>query len=97
MATNDSLQSLHNVHVARLKQDLNRDGALREAIGGEFVAVGMLEYFLLLSLGLTDGQSGHRDVGCGSGRLARQLAALEKLHYLGVDVVPDLLDYAKQR
>ena len=61
-------------HVRRLEQRLGSgDEALRLAVGGEFEAVGKLEYYLLRSLGLN---TRHLvvDVGCGSGRLARQLA-----------------------
>lgn len=94
MAEPDSPQD-YRAHVARLKQGLEQNEALRDAIGGEYVAVGMLEYSLLLSLGLADH---HRviDVGCGAGRLAYQLAARPGLRYAGTDVVQDLLDYAQR-
>ena len=94
MADTDSHKT-YNAHVARLRQAFGDDKALSSAIGGEFIAVGTLEYSLLLSLGLADGQC-VIDVGCGSGRLAYQLAAMPKLRYLGVDVVDDLLDYARR-
>jgi SAM-dependent methyltransferase len=60
----------------------------------EFDAVGKLEYYLLRSLGL---RSGHLviDVGCGSGRLARQLASDTSIRYVGTDVVPRLLEAAR--
>jgi ubiquinone/menaquinone biosynthesis C-methylase UbiE len=35
------------------------------------------------------------DVGCGSGRLAKPLSAYLRGGYLGIDVVPDLVDYAR--
>ena len=50
--------------------------ALRRAVGGEFEAVGKLEYHLLRSLGLGNGHL-VVDVGCGSGRLAHQLARIK--------------------
>jgi SAM-dependent methyltransferase len=80
-------------HVAALQQRLDRDTALRAAIGGEYIAMGVLEHQLLRSLGLRDG---HHviDVGCGSGRLAYQLARYPNIRYFGTDVVPDLIDYA---
>src|SRR5881275_2003467 len=62
-------------HVRRLEQRVDcKDEAMRLAVGGEFDAVGKLEYYLLRSLGLS---SGHLviDVGCGSGRLAQQLSS----------------------
>src|SRR5690348_2424398 len=82
-------------HVRRLEQRIDcKDEATRLAIGGEFDAVGKLEYYLLRSLGLS---SGHFviDVGCGSDRLARQLAGDKSIHYVGTDVVPRLLESAQ--
>jgi len=70
-------------HVRRLEQRVEcKDEAMRLAVGGEFDAVGKLEYYLLRSLGLS---SGHLviDVGCGSGdwrsswRATRAFATLE--------------------
>ena len=94
MADTDSHKT-YNAHVSRLREKLGEDAALSSAIGGEFIAVGTLEYSLLLSLGLADGQC-VIDVGCGSGRLAYKLAAMPNVRYLGVDVVDDLLDYARR-
>ena len=80
-------------HVARLERRLSTDDALRRAVGGEFIAIGKLEYHLLRSRGLKDGHL-VVDVGCGSGRLACQLAPFPDLRYIGCDVVPRLLEYA---
>jgi SAM-dependent methyltransferase len=90
---NTEFRSAYRNHVARLEQRLNQDEALRQAIGGEFLAVGKLEYYLLRSLGLADGHL-VVDVGCGSGRLACQLAPFSGIDYIGCDVVPALVDYA---
>ncbi|PTX92578.1 hypothetical protein DB354_14715 [Opitutus sp. ER46] len=81
--------------VADLKSRLGEDEAMRRAVGGDFFAVGALQRQLLESLGLRDGQC-VVDVGCGSGRLACQLAAYEHLRFMGFDVVPDLISYAKR-
>jgi SAM-dependent methyltransferase len=81
-------------HVGNLEKQFGVDDALRQAIGGDFVAVGKLEYHLLRSLGLTDGHL-VVDVGCGSGRLACQLAPFTEIRYVGCDVVPRLLEYAR--
>lgn len=81
-------------HLAQLRATLPNDAAVEAAVGGEFITVGKLERALLRSLGLADGQF-VVDVGCGSGRLAWQLAAEPELRYLGTDVVPDLLDHAR--
>lgn len=81
-------------HVAELEGRLSYDEALRTAIGGNFIAVGKLEYYLLRSLGLSDDHL-VVDVGCGSGRLACQLAHFGRIRYVGCDVVPRLLEYAR--
>jgi ubiquinone/menaquinone biosynthesis C-methylase UbiE len=65
------------------------------AVGGEFEAVGVLEYSLLLQKGL---HADHNiiDVGCGSGRLAFQLRDYLVGQYVGIDVVPELYRYAQE-
>jgi SAM-dependent methyltransferase len=94
--TNPSSESTSYVdHVARLERRLTTDDALRRAVGGEFLAVGKLEYHLLRSRGLKDNHL-VVDVGCGSGRLACQLAPFPNLRYIGCDVVPRLLEYAEE-
>lgn len=68
--------------------------AMSLAVGGDFEAVGALEFCLLKQLGL---QPAHRliDVGCGSGRLAKQLTDYLSGPYVGIDVVPELFAYAR--
>jgi ubiquinone/menaquinone biosynthesis C-methylase UbiE len=70
--------------------------AMSLAVGGDYEAVGKLEFMLLKHLGL---ESGHTviDVGCGSGRLAYQLRDYLHGHYIGIDVVPDLFRYAQRK
>jgi ubiquinone/menaquinone biosynthesis C-methylase UbiE len=64
------------------------------AVGGEFKAIGIVERELLIHLGLP--QDGYLiDVGCGSGRLAKPLSTYLSGRYLGIDVMPELVDYAK--
>ncbi len=95
MSASSQLSASYVDHVARLEQRLSTDEALRHAVGGEFIATGKLEYHLLRSRGLED----HHlvvDVGCGSGRLAYQLAPFPGIRYIGSDVVPRLLTYAEQ-
>jgi len=79
--------------VARLRNSLSEDAALEAAVGGDFITVGKLELALLRSLGL-GAEATVVDVGCGSGRLAFQLAALPGVAYVGTDVVPELLAHA---
>jgi SAM-dependent methyltransferase len=82
-------------HVSDLEGRLERDVALREAVGGNFIPVGKLEYHLLRSLGLVDGHL-VIDAGCGSGRLAVQLARWDGIRYIGFDVVERLVTYASE-
>jgi SAM-dependent methyltransferase len=93
MSTSAELDASYIDHVAKLERRSTSDDALRRAVGGEFIAIGQLEYQLLRSRGLRSGQL-VVDVGCGSGRLACQLAPFPDIRYIGTDVVPRLLDYA---
>lgn len=68
--------------------------AHRKAVGGDFETVGYLEFQLLRMLGLRP-ESFVIDVGCGSGRLAAQLAPWLSGPYLGTDIMGSLLDYAR--
>lgn len=64
------------------------------AVGGDFGAVGRLEFALLRSLGLKPTDT-VVDVGCGSGRLAVQLAPWLRGKYHGTDVLEPLLEHAQ--
>lgn len=85
----------YQLMVRRLLETHPREQAMAIAVGGNYQALGQIERDLLCHLGL---QSHHRvvDVGCGSGRLARALAA-DCRHYHGLDVVPELLEYAREQ
>ncbi len=85
----------YRTHVSALEKRLGTDDAMRMAVGGEFLAVGKLEYYLLRSLGLADGQL-VVDVGCGSGRLAIQMAHFKGIRYIGCDIVERLVDSASK-
>src|SRR5258708_3155310 len=73
---------------------ISSDHALRVAVGGEFEAIGKLEIALLRQFGLGDEPALVVDVGCGSGRLALQLAPYPQYSYVGMDIVADLILYA---
>ena len=81
--------------VQKLQQEHDEDEALSLAIGGSFQAGGLLEYYLLRQQGL---QPEHTviDVGCGSGRLAFQLKEYLTGSYVGIDVIPELFNYAQK-
>ena len=63
-------------------------------VGGEFDAIGLLTRELLIHHGLRKDYY-LIDVGCGSGRAAKPLSEYLTGKYLGIDVVPELLEYAR--
>ena len=82
-------------YVKSLLADHPVDVALKAAVGGDFDQIGSLERDLLIQQGLTP--NGYLiDVGCGSGRLAKPLAEYLTGKYLGLDIVPELVEYARQ-
>jgi SAM-dependent methyltransferase len=68
--------------------------AMEVIVGGNFEGIGRIEAQLLRQLGLR-GSHFVVDVGCGSGRLAAQLKDSHQGRYLGTDILPQLLAYAK--
>jgi SAM-dependent methyltransferase len=96
MTVNQDINASYRKHVAELEQAAGTDEGLRLAIGGEFEAVGKLEYYFLRSLGLSDGHL-VVDVGCGSGRLTMQLAHFPCIGYIGTDVVARLIEFTSNR
>ena len=73
------------------------DVAMSRAVGGGYYdEMGARARRVLETLGLRDTHY-VIDVGAGSGRLANALKDLHKLRYMGIDVVPELLDYARKR
>ena len=94
MNTFNFLES-YKKEIARLLETHEETKAMSLAVGGNFEAAGLLEYFLLLQNGL---QKNHTviDVGCGSGRLAYFLREYLDGLYIGIDIVPELFQYAKK-
>jgi len=87
------LKSYHKL-TKRLLQTHTRERAMSLAVGGEFEAIGLLEYYLLTQNGLKKNDV-VIDVGCGSGRLAFQLSRHNfEGDYIGIDIVPDLFENA---
>ena len=82
-------------HADALLQSHDERHAMALAVGGDFEAVGRLEYYLLLQHGLRPADS-VIDVGCGSGRLAVCLREYLKGRFVGIDIVPDLYEYAEK-
>jgi ubiquinone/menaquinone biosynthesis C-methylase UbiE len=83
-------------YVADLMRQHPLETAMSLAVGGSYEAVGAIEAAILLHAGLAPGMA-VVDLGCGSGRLAMALAKGLDVSYLGLDVVPALLDYARTK
>ncbi|MDO9426377.1 MAG: methyltransferase domain-containing protein [Methylobacterium sp.] len=83
-------------YVADLIRQHPIDTAMSLAVGGSYASVGAIECEILLHAGLEPGMA-VVDLGCGSGRLAVALANRIAVGYLGLDVVPALLDYARTK
>ena len=81
--------------VDTLKSNHPLDTAMSHAVGGHFDATGRIERAIVEHFGLRPGMS-LLDLGCGSGRLSVALSDLA-IDYLGIDVVEDLLAYARGR
>ncbi|HYL99573.1 MAG TPA: class I SAM-dependent methyltransferase [Blastocatellia bacterium] len=91
-----SVRKRYRSLISSLYSRLPADEAAERAIGGEFVAFGILERELLIQYGLKPDDY-IIDVGCGSGRLANALTGFlsERGRYLGIDLVPELLSHAR--
>ena len=63
--------------------------------GGDPVLVGFLEMQILRSLKNLTGAS-VVDIGCGIGRLSKYLVPLDLKYYLGLDIIPEILEEAIQ-
>src|SRR4030095_9791735 len=81
--------------IERLKREHGHDRAMEAAIGRHFDPVGEILRVFLIQNGLLP-QHYLVDVGCGAGRLAKHLANYLTRDYLGTDVVPDLVDHARE-
>ena len=81
--------------VDSLEHVFPHDEAMKRAVGGQFEAMGLLELEALRHFGLRE-HDYLIDVGCGSGRLAKPLSGYLTGRYLGIDVVPSLLQYARE-
>jgi len=89
------LKAAYVAYVDQVKQAMPHEAAMEHAIGAGFDQIGPILVGLLRHYGLRPDD--HLiDVGCGSGRLAKPLAAHLSGRYLGVDLVPDLVAHARQ-
>ena len=83
-------------HFRELVAQYGTDYAMELIVGGEYDAVGALEESALLNLGLRPEHT-VVDVGCGTGRLSSRLAPFLKGKFVGTDVLPEALEYARKR
>ncbi|MGC1304111.1 MAG: class I SAM-dependent methyltransferase [Caulobacteraceae bacterium] len=82
--------------VQRLISKYPLDEAMSRAVGGFYNEIGQLQSQILLEAGLKTGER-LLDLGCGSGRLANALRDAVEVDYLGLDIIPELLAYARTR
>ena len=94
-ASKTDSRKAHRRLLQQLRSTYTHDEAVRRAVGGEFDAVGVMEKEALIHHGLKETDY-LIDVGCGSGRLAKPLSEYLTGRYLGIDVVPGLVEYARQ-
>lgn len=78
-----------------LKSRQSPDEAARQTVGGHFEGIGIVMRETLIHHGLRK-HDYVIDVGCGSGRLAKPLSEYLEGPYLGIDVVPGLVEYARK-
>jgi ubiquinone/menaquinone biosynthesis C-methylase UbiE len=84
-------------HVRNLIANHPIDEAMSLAVGGHYDEIGQIAAEIVIQCGATNSSS-IIDLGCGSGRLAKQIGIrLPQIQYLGIDVVQELLDYAATR
>ena len=95
------LASRHFVRDYRrlMRTMLRRHGDAESAIlratgGGDRDTFGRLQLEILRGAGLRDDHY-LIDVGCGAGRLPQQLATLPQFRFTGIDVVPEMVDFAR--
>jgi ubiquinone/menaquinone biosynthesis C-methylase UbiE len=87
----------YKIAIEDMLARLPLDEAMTSAVGGDYDVVGTVKTDLLELCGLCESDF-LVDIGCGSGRLAKQLGKrLPNLRYLGTDVVQSLLDYATRQ
>ncbi len=92
----DRYRRSYQLHLERLRRELgDEDKAIAATVGGDFDVFGQIELDLLRALGLKEEHS-VVDVGCGCGRLAYYLRGFTRAKYTGIDVIPELVAYARK-
>ena len=93
---NQSTWKTYNKHVENsISAHKDKHQAMAQAIGGNFIPFGVVMRELLKSEGLRPND--HLvDIGCGSGRLPYGVKDYLKGKLLGIDVVPSLVEHARE-
>ncbi|QSR89432.1 class I SAM-dependent methyltransferase [Methylacidiphilum caldifontis] len=89
-------------YIKELFSLYGKEKAASLAVGGsdQYQTMGNILLRLVISRGKLGVGMSLLDVGCGSGRLAYALCCSElsdQVQYIGIDIVPELLDYARQK
>jgi len=92
----DSSQTYSHWVKKLIRESADYDEAMSLAAGGSSLRLGSLERQILIDNGLRP-EHYLIDVGCGSGRLAYMLRDYLEGPYLGSDVVPELVAYARAK
>ena len=70
--------------------------ALQKAVGGNYEGEGETQAALVRSVA-PEGPFNLLDIGCGAGRAAYGLRNEKRVTYVGADILPELLAYARQK
>ena len=91
-----TLRERYSRHYEALIGRHHEDRAAELAVGGDFHTVGALEYYAMRAYGLERSML-VVDIGCGTGRLAHQLAVRGHTRYAGFDIAPQAIAFARRR
>ncbi len=83
-------------HLDALIRTHGRERAMELVVGDYYHEIGALEKAALIQLGLAPTHT-LIDIGTGSGRLPYQLRDYLSGHFLGTDVLAELLDHAREK
>ncbi len=83
--------------MRRLRRESGSDDeAAERAVGGYYDRIGQLQADLVREIA-PPGPFAMVDVGCGAGRAAFALRDADRLSYIGIDVIPELIAYATKK
>jgi SAM-dependent methyltransferase len=88
------LRAAYDRHYESIAGVNTRTAAAELAVGGDFEAIGALEYYALKAHGMTCDDL-VVDVGCGTGRLSSQLARRGHRRYAGFDILESAVNYSR--